>query len=312
MTEKNPLVSVFIVTYNSQDYIIDALESVKSQTYQNIELVVSDDCSSDNTIPLVKEWVRRNSNRFIRHEVVEAPENTGIPANYNRAVRACSGNWLKMMDGDDLLLDNCVKDNVDYINEHPEALVVFSDMYLFKENNERKLIRNFFRDSSKSFFKKDSAGQSRWLIGDNILPSQTCFINSELLKKNPYDEKYRLLEDYPMWIKLSQNGVVFSYFDKCTALYRLTDSVSSNSNELFSSSYIVYSRQFYNDVLKPLIIKNNYSKVYDRKKKHYLLYDVCNVLLKNKRNRYTYIIYLFLRVVIKYGLHFRIPSNKIK
>ena len=100
MDASKPLVSVFIVTYNSSDYIIEALDSVRNQTYPNIELVVSDDCSTDNTVPLVKDWMKSYGSRFSRTEIVVAPKNQGIPSNYNRAVNACHGEWLKMMDGD--------------------------------------------------------------------------------------------------------------------------------------------------------------------------------------------------------------------
>ena len=312
MNQENPLVSVFIVTYNSQDYIIEALDSVKSQTYQNIELVVSDDCSNDNTIAKVKEWISQNNGRFVRTEIVKSPVNTGIPANYNRAVKACKGEWLKMMDGDDLILPNCVEDNVKFIKEKPEAEVVFSDMFIFKDDKERKIIRKKFKERDKSFFRVTIPEQSRWLLGHNVLPSQTCFIKANLLKQNPYEEKYRLLEDYPMWIKLSQKGIAFFYFDKCTAMYRIVDSVSSNNKELFSSTYIVYSRQFNKDVVTPLIIKYKYSKEYDDNRKYYLLYDVCNAVLGNRRNAFTYVVYLFFRAVIFYGLHFKIPLDKQK
>ena len=97
MDASKPLVSVFIVTYNSSDYIIEALDSVRNQTYPNIELVVSDDCSTDNTVPLVKDWMKSYGSCFSRTEIVVAPKNQGIPSNYNRAVNACHGEWLKMM-----------------------------------------------------------------------------------------------------------------------------------------------------------------------------------------------------------------------
>ena len=295
MVEKNPLVSVFIVTYNSQDYIIDALESVKSQTYQNIELVVSDDCSSDDTLVIVKDWIKHNNIRFVRTEVVETPVNTGIPANYNRAVKACRGEWLKMMDGDDLLLDNCIFDNVDFINKTPNVQVVFSDMYKFEKNNTYK--KNF-NSKRKVFFNLDTRDQTIRLLKGNLLPSQTCFIFADLLKKNPYNEKYRLLEDYPMWLNLSCKGVKFYYFDKCTAVYRITDSVSSNKSELFSSQYMDIFKQFFFDVVLPL------TKVYDAKgayiynRRFFLWYDLCSVFLKNKKNVFTVLISKLLRVFV--------------
>ena len=64
MNRFNPLVSAVIITYNSAKYVIETLDSIKAQTYQNIELIVSDDCSTDETTTLVKEWLEKNGNRF--------------------------------------------------------------------------------------------------------------------------------------------------------------------------------------------------------------------------------------------------------
>ena len=86
-----PLVSVFVVSYNAADYICETLESIKAQTYQNIELIVSDDHSSDQTVELANEWIESNKERFVRTELITVDHNTGVSANYNRAIRACRG-----------------------------------------------------------------------------------------------------------------------------------------------------------------------------------------------------------------------------
>ena len=133
MNNKNhPLVSVFVVTYNAGEYICETLDSIKSQTYDNIELIVSDDHSSDNTVSIVNEWVEKNKERFFRTEIMTVDHNTGVSANYNRAVRACRGEWVKNVDGDDLLTDDCIQLNINYVNEHQETKLVFSNAWIFK------------------------------------------------------------------------------------------------------------------------------------------------------------------------------------
>ena len=123
---KNPLVSIPIVTYNSATYIIETLESVKNQTYQNIELIVSDDCSTDDTVAKCREWIEINKERFGRAEVLTAERNTGVSTNLNRAEAACKGEWVKFLDGDDLLLPTCVEDYIEYVSAHPEIIYLFS------------------------------------------------------------------------------------------------------------------------------------------------------------------------------------------
>ena len=116
----NPLVSVLVVTYNSADYIIETLESIKAQTYANIELVLTDDGSSDNTIALAEKWIADNKTRFVDAKIITVKKNTGVSANYNRGVQACSGVWIKNVDGDDLITPNCIKSNIDHVQKNNE------------------------------------------------------------------------------------------------------------------------------------------------------------------------------------------------
>lgn len=65
-----PLVSVSVITYNSAKTVIETLDSIKAQTYQNIELIVSDDCSTDNTVEICRDWLTKNEKRFVRMELI--------------------------------------------------------------------------------------------------------------------------------------------------------------------------------------------------------------------------------------------------
>ena len=103
------LVSVYVVTYNSAEYVIETLNSVYNQTYNNIELIITDDASTDNTIELCKRWLNNHQDRFSDVQLVTSTINTGISANCNRAVKVAKGYWLKGIAGDDILLPNCVK-----------------------------------------------------------------------------------------------------------------------------------------------------------------------------------------------------------
>ena len=89
MSKEQPLVSVPVVTYNSANTILETLESIKAQTYPNIELIISDDCSTDNTIELCLEWLELYKERFTRTEVLTVEKNTGVSANVNRCWNAC-------------------------------------------------------------------------------------------------------------------------------------------------------------------------------------------------------------------------------
>ena len=68
--QSDPLVSIIVITYNSAKHILDTLNSAKSQTYQNIELIISDDCSNDGTVEICKNWIIENKTRFVRTKFI--------------------------------------------------------------------------------------------------------------------------------------------------------------------------------------------------------------------------------------------------
>jgi alpha-1,3-rhamnosyltransferase len=135
-----PLVSVVVVTYNSFHFVVETLESIKSQTYTNIELIISDDCSTDETVRLCRNWIDINDGRFVRAIVLTSDENTGIPANCNRGIIAARGEWIKLIAGDDLLIDSCISNYVSIIQDN-DSLVFFSNVerYVDDFSDENKL-----------------------------------------------------------------------------------------------------------------------------------------------------------------------------
>ena len=133
-----PLVSIPVITYNSSKTILDTLDSIKMQTYDNIELIISDDASSDNTVSICKEWISKNQSRFVRVELIEGRLNVGISANANRAADVCKGIWIKGIAGDDILFPDSIGKYIKYVQNHPSAVYVFAKIKAFggskKEN----------------------------------------------------------------------------------------------------------------------------------------------------------------------------------
>ena len=115
-----PLVSISVIVFNSANTVHETLDSIYAQVYPNIELIISDDCSTDNTVEICRDWIEKNKTRFVRTEVVTVEKNTGVAGNLNRAEAACRGEWIKPIAGDDVLLPNCIQDCIDYMTEHPE------------------------------------------------------------------------------------------------------------------------------------------------------------------------------------------------
>ena len=294
--ENNPLVSVCVVTYNSEDFVIETLESVKAQSYKNIELIVSDDCSIDNTIQRCEEWIKLYGDSFINAVVISTKENSGVSCNCNNAISYVKGNWIKFIAGDDLLLPNCIQDNVSFVKDNLEADVVFSDYdYFISKNSSTGFRKSRTCKPEESFFSKDKAEQLNILLANNPLPSPTEFVRAKVYKENPYNELFKYMEDTPMWVKLSLAGYEFRYLNKKTVLYRQHDSLSHGDTRFFSPLMVESSKAFFWTIRLPLIKQRKLSDAYLKFRREFFLYDLTEVVLKNKKNRFTNIIYHMLR-----------------
>lgn len=233
--EKNnlPLVSIVIITYNSERYILDTLESVKNQTWNNLELIISDDCSHDRTIDICSEWINENSKRFRNVQLITVQQNTGIPANCNRGLRATNGEYLKIISGDDILLKECISDNMSFIKEREDRFFVISDLREIDE--EGKIIRDKLFNDKVLFFdnistvKKQLKAYTRWPA---FLNTPSFFIKREVIEKVGYcDENYKIYEDMTMVIRALEKGYRLNYMHKTTVAYRIhSESISRKTD----------------------------------------------------------------------------------
>ena len=134
----NPLVSIVVITYNSAKYVLETLESAKQQTYCNIELIITDDCSTDNTVDLCDQWLETNKKNFVNVQLLIGTENVGIPANLNKGIKIAHGEWIKSIAGDDILHEDCI---CNFIKEYKgNSLVVIGNSFNFYLDNKCKKI----------------------------------------------------------------------------------------------------------------------------------------------------------------------------
>lgn len=241
MSDFNPLVSIVVITYNSSEYVLETLDSAKAQTYQNIELIVSDDGSTDGSVELCRKWLSENRARFVRTELITVPKNTGIPANCNRGYRACLGEWIKGIAGDDVLLASCLEDYMKYVEKHPDLMICQSVQRVYKDTFDEC---NFLRKSEFDPFLYKHPGDALWqhkvFIHDGSLTTPTVFIKKELFRVvGDYDEEMPF-EDWPYWIKVTGRGFYIGFMNKATVKYRLH--TASYSHQRVNGSY--YSNLF--------------------------------------------------------------------
>lgn len=234
---KMPLVSVAIASYNSSKTIVATLDSVYNQSYSQIELIISDDCSQDNTIDVCRNWLKSHSERFVSTELLIADKNGGICVNGNKSRRHCNGEWQMGLAADDILLPNCIFDNVEYILNHPEASFVFSRMRVyqneFAEENHLNIMKG---PNNLSIFLDSPKKQLIHMAYSAFVYAPTMFNKKDaFFKVGGYDNKYGY-EDWPFFIRILEYGYKCHYIDKETVGYRIHNSLSHSEGKLFNYS----------------------------------------------------------------------------
>ena len=253
-SDKAPLVSIIVITYNSAKFVLETLESAKTQTYQNVELIISDDGSSDNTVQICGEWLQSNIDRFVCTELLTVEKNTGIPANCNRGVRAAKGEWIKLIAGDDSLIDDCIEKNLDYLIKNPLVKVLVSKVHYYNNTFKAhdRLNKTSYLDTD--FFILNASQQyNSMLRGDKIMTTPTLFISKSIYKIVNYDERFKLIEDYPFWLNITKHGIKIHFLDYFTVKYRKSDSsvYHDESDDIIKMAY------FRNEELRQIYVYPN-------------------------------------------------------
>lgn len=291
--DTNVLVSCSVITYNSASTVLETLDSIKEQTYPTIELIVSDDCSNDNTVKICQEWISKNKERFVRVQMITIDYNTGLSANANRALEACQGVWHKTIAGDDMLLPSCVEDFMNFVDKHPEMKWISSRARKYYETFEEKncFARNFAPDPS--FFKLDAEGQLKALIQCNILIAPTMFYMLSFEKSIGYDTKY-FFEDLPFYLTAYEKGEKCYFLDKETVCYRVHQSISSSTTKLFNYD----SLQGYRKFRKERMLKYMNARQIRGQRLIWSLQDFFENHQLNKNNKVTSFFYNHLILII--------------
>jgi glycosyltransferase involved in cell wall biosynthesis len=260
MAQVKPLVSVVVITYQSASFVVETLESIKRQTYQNIELIICDDGSKDETVFICSTWLENSKARFINSKLINSQTNSGIPSNCNRGCKVAEGEWIKLIAGDDVLTDDAIELNINHVLQHKIVKVLFSKMEVYQNNfDSTHKIKILPAEETKKQINEQNTAEKQFEafianIGHWGL-SPTMFIERETLhKQNFFDEKYPMLEDLPLQLKLTKNGIILYWMDQLTVKYRRhTNNVSNNVKLKSSLSRLVNNHHMIREYIFPNI-----------------------------------------------------------
>lgn len=219
------------MTYNQSETIIKALESVRSQDYPNIEIIVTDDFSTDDTVEKVRNWLRVNDNHFVRAEVIVNYANTGICFNISQGISEARGTWVKPLAGDDYLESIAISEYVKFAN-NTGAQLVFSQMIMFSEDQQGSQELGKFLTNTRKIKKFSNQDELRKeVLYQNFLPAPASFFSlSAFQKAGGIDFRFKHLDDWPLWVNMLEIQTKTCWFPRPLVNYRISSlSVSQNN-----------------------------------------------------------------------------------
>ena len=235
------LVSIIVLTYNSAAFVRETLESVKSQSYRNIELIITDDHSKDDTVEICTSWLSDNKNRFTRVELLISEKNTGIPANCNRGVAASGGEWVKLIAGDDILEPDMLLKLFHHIKGNKDISLLWTNIGTFYDAKEGRIVRIPDGISALGINQEGVTCEQQF---QGLLRSNPVFAGGLIIKREVFgktglfDERYPSFEDRPFLHRALLNGYKLHYLDIVGAYYRKhQDSVQISSPDMLRNNH---------------------------------------------------------------------------
>jgi len=198
----SPLVSICIPTYNGSTYIKETLDCAINQTYSNIEIIITDDNSSDNTVAICQEYAKKDH----RIKVFKNEKNLGLVGNWCESIDKSSSKWVKFLFQDDLFTLDCVEKMIHTALEKNVDFVICNREYIFEADVNKKIISNYSTKIPKTelIFKNqhvytpsETAKTIAPSVFNNCIGEPPTFLfNKEKYSRKDFPTNYFQLVDY--------------------------------------------------------------------------------------------------------------------
>ena len=271
--ESQPLVSIVIPCYNHEAFVQDCIRSVIDQTYQNIELIIIDDGSKDNSVAKIQELLDQCKACFTRFEFRHRP-NVVLSATLNEALEWCRGEYFSVIASDDMMLVDKTEIQVKYLIENDNCIAVFGGYKLIDNNNV--IIRESLGCIKAYTFNEI-------FLHEHDLPAPTQLINTKALNEVGGYCGNMIIEDWYMWLKLSKIGEIH-YINHYFSLYRDHFDNVSKKNKIMNKGRHQVINEFKEDFLynkANFEVKWIYLSELKVSKNFTLLKEVCYIFLSH-------------------------------
>lgn len=227
-----PLVTIGVPNYNYGQYILGTLNSVAAQTYPNIELIIVDDVSSDNSVDIIENWIQ-NYRGKIKISFIKNQSNLGLTKVCNIILKAANGKYFQPLDADDKILPKKIEAQVGVLENSVNTAMVYSNSQVI-DGSGQVTNPDYF---NRIHYNKDRMPSGKIfndLLIFNFISLPSVLISTQYAREaGGFDESLQV-QDYYLWLRLSEKYEI-KYVEGTYAQYRVHDTSMSN----FSSTNCV-------------------------------------------------------------------------
>ncbi len=229
-----PLVSIIIPCFNYGHLIKETLNCLLDQSYTNWEAIIIDDGSIDNTNAVVKDFCEADKRFSYLYQT-----NNGVSAARNRGIELSKGEYIQLLDADDLISPSKIEIQENYMHTHPDHTISYTDAKYFASDNLKQLYAGYYLDQNE--WMPRVSGIFEEILPTfimTIMPINSPLIRASFLKENSIHFKpYVIYEDWEFWLNCLYKGARYSYIDNNLARALIRVHKNSARTHTFNSYF---------------------------------------------------------------------------
>lgn len=226
-----PVVSVHLLTYNSEKFVREAINSVLQQGYESLQIVISDDASSDGTVAIIREFETNYPGIFL---VNINPENLGITRNANVALSLCTGEFVAFHAGDDVMLPTKLQLQVSYFRDNPECVICYHNIDIFDSKSGKSLgLYNGLKHPPYQGSVSKVIKYGCFAGGCSVM------VRRAAIPGNGFNDAFRTAGDWHFYIDILLKGGEIRYINKILSRYRRHDNNTTSTTSKINTQAVM-------------------------------------------------------------------------
>ena len=227
-----PEISMIMSVYNGEMYLAETLESIINQTFENWELVVINDCSTDSTSEILADFAKRDDRIKVHNNEV----NLRLPTSLNKAISLCKGKYIARMDADDICLADRLEKQYEFMEKNSDISMASCRFMTMK---------NGVYASGGCGGRQDSDALAAMLLVTNPILHPGVIAKSEVMRELQYDTTLTCTEDLELWTRMAMGNYKMAIVPECLLIYRLHDKQITSTTKARQHTEVLKIQQKY-------------------------------------------------------------------